>query len=125
MAPEGGGGAGLPVEVVHGVAGVAGDLVETLAPAHRLLNGVLVVEDLVVWGEEPGVRAGFGAVGAGAGPEAGLPFMVTLTPEARKRPPKRLLKIWLPSNVAVAWLVISIPEGGGTGQSRHPIMSKA
>lgn len=36
--------------------------------------------------------------------------MVTLTPEARKRPPKRLLKIWLPSKVAVAWLVISIPE---------------
>lgn len=35
--------------------------------------------------------------------------MVTLTPEARNRPPKRLLKIWLPSSVAVAWLVISIP----------------
>lgn len=69
------------------------------------------------------MRAGFGA--ASAGPEAGLPFMVTLTPEARKRPPKRLLKIWLPSKVAVAWLVISIPEGGGTGQSRHPIMSQA
>lgn len=70
------------------------------------------------------MRAGFGA--ASAGLEAGLPFMVTLTPEARKRPPKRLLKIWLPSKVAVAWLVISIPEGGGTGQSRpsHNVKSQ-
>lgn len=45
-----------------------------------------------------------------------LPFIVTLTPEARNRPPKRLLKIWLPSSVAVAWLVISIP-GGEKGKS--------
>lgn len=38
-----------PVEVVHGVTGVAGDLVETLASAHRLLDGVLVALDLIVW----------------------------------------------------------------------------
>lgn len=38
-----------------------------------------------------------------------VPFIVTLTPDARNKPPKRLLKIWLPSSVAVAWLVISIP----------------
>lgn len=38
------------------------------------------------------------------------PFIVTLTPDARNNPPKRLLKIWLPSRVAVAWLVISIPR---------------
>ena len=42
------------------------------------------------------------------GPPA-LPFIVTLTPEARKSPPKRLLKIWFASRVAVAWFVISIP----------------
>lgn len=40
---------------------------------------------------------------------SGSPFIVTLTPDARNKPPKRLLKIWLPSNVAVAWFVISIP----------------
>lgn len=39
-----------------------------------------------------------------------VPFIVTLTPDARNNPPKRLLKIWLPSRVAVAWLVISIPS---------------
>lgn len=39
---------GLPVEVVHGVTGVAGDLVETLPSAHRLLDGVLVALDLIV-----------------------------------------------------------------------------
>lgn len=44
---------------MHGVAGVAGDLVETLSSAHRLLDGVLVVEDLVVWGRsQAGVRGG-------------------------------------------------------------------
>lgn len=57
----------LPVEVMHGVAGVAGDLVETLPPADGLLDGVLVVEDLVVWGEEPGRR-----VKAGGYRQAGL-----------------------------------------------------
>lgn len=39
----------LPVEVVHGVTGVAGDLVETLSSAHRLLNGILVIQNLVIW----------------------------------------------------------------------------
>lgn len=43
-----------PVEVVHGVAGVAGDLVETLASAHRLLDGVLVALDLIVWRQREG-----------------------------------------------------------------------
>lgn len=43
--------------------------------------------------------------------------MVTLTPEARNSPPKRLLKIWLPSSVAVAWLVISIP--GEEKENQH------
>lgn len=38
----------VPVEVVHGVAGVAGDLVETLSSAHGLLYGVLVVQDLII-----------------------------------------------------------------------------
>lgn len=38
----------LPVEVVHGVTGVAGDLVETLSSAHCLLNGVLVIQNLIV-----------------------------------------------------------------------------
>lgn len=37
-----------PVEVVHGVTGVAGDLVETLSSAHCLLNGVLVIQNLIV-----------------------------------------------------------------------------
>lgn len=39
-----------------------------------------------------------------------IPFIVTLTPDAKNKPPNRLLKIWLPSSVAVAWFVISIPE---------------
>lgn len=39
----------LPVEVVHGVTGVAGDLVETLSSAHCLLNGILVIQNLIVW----------------------------------------------------------------------------
>lgn len=100
---------------MHGVTGVAGDLVETLSSAHRLLDGVLVVEDLVVWGEGPGrsVKADL----CRWAERQPLPFMVTLTPEARNRPPKRLLKIWLPSRVAVAWLVISIPEDGARGES--------
>lgn len=38
-----------PIEVVHGVTGVAGDLVETLSSAHSLLNGVLVIQDLVIF----------------------------------------------------------------------------
>lgn len=38
----------LPVEVMHWVTGVAGDLVETLSSAHGLLNGILVIEDLIV-----------------------------------------------------------------------------
>lgn len=38
----------LPVEVVHGVTGVAGDLVETLSSAHCLLNGILVIQNLIV-----------------------------------------------------------------------------
>ena len=39
----------VPVEVVHGVTGVAGDLVQTLPSAHRLLDGVLVIHYFVVW----------------------------------------------------------------------------
>lgn len=46
--------------------------------------------------------------------------MVTLTPEARNRPPKRLLKIWFPSSVAVAWFVISIPEERRNEKSAPP-----
>lgn len=37
---------------MHGVTGVAGDLVEALPSAHGLLDGVLVVEDLIVYKEE-------------------------------------------------------------------------
>lgn len=33
---------------MHGVAGVAGDLVQALSSTHRFLDGVLVVVDLVV-----------------------------------------------------------------------------
>lgn len=36
------------VEVVHGVTGVAGDLVETLSSANCLLNGILVIQNLVI-----------------------------------------------------------------------------
>lgn len=39
----------LPVEVVHGVAGVAGDLVEALPSAHCFLNGILVIQNLIIW----------------------------------------------------------------------------
>lgn len=42
----------LPVEVVHGVTGVAGDLVETLSSTHRLLNGILVIQNLIICEEE-------------------------------------------------------------------------
>lgn len=33
---------------MHGVTSVAGDLVETLTPAHCLLNGILVVHNLII-----------------------------------------------------------------------------
>lgn len=39
----------LPVEVVHGVTGVAWDLVQTLSSAYRLLNGILIVLNFVIW----------------------------------------------------------------------------
>lgn len=38
-----------PVEVVHGVTGVAGDLVETLSSAHSLLYGILVIHNLIIF----------------------------------------------------------------------------
>ena len=38
----------VPVEVVHGVTGVAGDLVETLSSAHRFLDGVLVIHYFII-----------------------------------------------------------------------------
>ena len=38
----------VPVEVMHGVTGVAGDLVETLPSAHSFLYSSLVVHDLIV-----------------------------------------------------------------------------
>lgn len=37
------------VEVVHGVAGVAGDLVEALPSAHCFLNGILVIQNLIIF----------------------------------------------------------------------------
>lgn len=39
---------------MHGVTGVAGDLVETLSSADGLLDGILVIEDLVIWEESEG-----------------------------------------------------------------------
>lgn len=39
----------LPVEVMHGITGVAGDLVETLSSAHSLLYGILVIHNLIIW----------------------------------------------------------------------------
>lgn len=39
----------VPVEVVHGVGGVAGDLVETLSSAHSFLYGILVIHYLIIW----------------------------------------------------------------------------
>lgn len=38
-----------------------------------------------------------------------LPLWIGFTPDAKQRPPKRLLNIWLCSSVAVALLVISMP----------------
>lgn len=37
------------VEVVHGVTGVAGDLVEALSSAHCFLNGILVILNFIVF----------------------------------------------------------------------------
>lgn len=39
---------------MHGVTGVAGDLVETLSSTHCLLDGVLVALDLIVWRQREG-----------------------------------------------------------------------
>lgn len=41
-------GRSLPVEVVHGVAGVTGNLVQALASVHRLFDGVLIVHYFVI-----------------------------------------------------------------------------
>ena len=38
----------LPVEVVHGKAGIAGNLVETLACYHSLLHNVQITEHTVI-----------------------------------------------------------------------------
>lgn len=39
----------LPVEVVHGVTGVAGNLIETLSSAYRLLNSILIIQNFIIW----------------------------------------------------------------------------
>lgn len=38
-----------PIEVVHGVTSVAGDLVETLPSAHSLLDGILIIQNLIIF----------------------------------------------------------------------------
>lgn len=38
-----------PVEVVHGIAGVTGDLVQALAPADCLLYGILIVHYFIIF----------------------------------------------------------------------------
>ena len=43
----------VPEEVVHGKAGVAGDLVETMAAGDDLLDHVLIAEQLVVCSTQP------------------------------------------------------------------------
>lgn len=116
----------LPVEVVHGVTGIAGNLIETLSSAYRLLNSILIIQNFIIWRRK-------GRLLTRSWPDwatlyctysSTLPFMVTLTPEARKRPPKRLLKIWLPSSVAVAWLVISIPGNEKSAMSKGRVQIK-
>lgn len=37
------------VEVVHGVTGVAGNLVETLSSAYRLLNSILIIQNFIIF----------------------------------------------------------------------------
>ncbi len=39
----------LPVEIVHGVAGVTGNLVQALTSAHRLFYSILIVHDFVIY----------------------------------------------------------------------------
>lgn len=38
----------VPVKVVHGIAGVTGNLVQALTSAHSFLYGILIVHDFVV-----------------------------------------------------------------------------
>lgn len=38
----------VPVKIVHGIAGVTGNLVEALTSAHSFLYGILIVHDFVV-----------------------------------------------------------------------------
>ena len=45
--PVGGVAGAAAVEVVHGEARVGGDLVQALAPRHGLLNGIVIVIDLI------------------------------------------------------------------------------
>ncbi len=107
-------GGALPVKIVHWIAGVTGNLVQALTSAHRFLYGILIVHDFVVCEDEMRITFTYGPLDHEGSKDAStLPFIVTLTPDARNNPPKRLLKIWLPSNVAVAWFVISIPATDG------------
>ena len=116
----------LPVKIVHWIAGVTGNLVQALTSADSLLDSILIVHDFIICrGRErregsglsmpsrPIHSTGFNSSVTHLWIEQPLffrsPFIVTLTPDARNNPPKRLLKIWLPSNVAVAWFVISMP----------------
>ncbi len=39
----------LPVEIVHGVAGVTGNLVQALTSAHCLFYGILIVHDFIIY----------------------------------------------------------------------------
>lgn len=38
-----------PVKIVHGIAGVTGNLVQALTSAHSFLYGILIVHDFVVF----------------------------------------------------------------------------
>lgn len=87
----------LLVEVVHGEGGAGADLEQTVPPLHRPLHRVLVVLDPVV----PHDRVHVGG--------QAQPCKVGRQPAVPGPPPNLLFCRMLPSSVAVAPLVISIP----------------
>lgn len=96
------------IKIVHWEWRVGRDLVEALPAIDRLLYRILVTEDFVSCNKKYLFCHGTRLL-VSQFTTSPIPLQVGVTPEARHRPPKRLLNIWLSSNVAVALLVISIP----------------
>lgn len=123
------------VEIVHRERRVGRYFVQTLSRGNCSLHGVLVVMDTIGWKQDKqsftqnskkvlltvhtellvvifkhsSTFSNHFFFSITTKSSVYLHLAMGCTPDARHRPPKRLLKIWLSSSVAVALLVISTP----------------